>query len=281
MFERASIIVSTYNRPDALRRVVLELDRQSDRGFDVVVADDGSTEETRRTIDEVRRQVGYPLEHAWQEDRGFRAARARNLAVASSEGDYLIFLDGDCVPLHDFVAAHRWLAERGWWVRGNRVYLGERFTARVLEDDIDLAEWPLWRWWLAWVRRGAARATPFLRLRTELFRKRQPRRWQGGKTCNLGVWRDDFFRVDGLDESFVGWGREDSDLVARLINAGVYRKEGRYTSPVVHLWHPHAELSGYSANDARLQQVIEEGIVRPRIGISCHFDGTEETASAG
>lgn len=271
MFDYASIIVATYNRPDALRLVLAALDEQTIGDFEVIVADDGSSEETRDTIDSLRDRVAYPLKHVWQEDRGFRAARARNLAALATEGDYLIFLDGDCIPPTDFVAAHRWISEKGWWVRGNRVNLSQALTARVLAENLPVNRWPFWRWLAARIGGHADRATPMLRLRTQLLRNRNPKSWRGGKTCNLGVWRDDFLRVDGLDETYEGYGREDSDLVVRLINAGVYRKEGRYVMPVIHLWHPEPDRSAWESNSASLAEVIEKGHVRARRGMSQHL----------
>ncbi len=266
-----SIIVATYNRPDALRRVLIDLDRQSSDAFEVVVADDGSTNETADTIADLRDRVGYRLKHAWQEDEGFRAARIRNLAVLEAEGDYLIFLDGDCIPLKGFVEGHLWLAEPGWWVRGTRVSLRREFTERVLREGLNVADWPLARWAVASVRGEAGGPAPLVRFRTQAFRKRRPRRWQGARTCNLAVWRDDFMRVDGFDESYTGWGREDSDLVIRLINAGVHRKEGRHAMPVVHLWHPSVSQSSLESNDALLSEVLDRGAVRARVGVSSHL----------
>jgi glycosyltransferase involved in cell wall biosynthesis len=266
-----SIIVATYNRPDALQRVLLALDRQSSDAFEVVVADDGSSRETADTIAGLRDRVGYRLKHVWQEDEGFRLARIRNLAVLESEGDYLVFLDGDCIPLRDFVEAHRWLAEPGWWVRGTRVALRREFTERVLREELNVAGWPFARWVVASVRGDAGGPVPLARFRTQAFRKRRPRRWQGARGCNIAVWRDDYMHVDGSDESFTGWGREDSDLVVRLINAGVLRKEGRHAVPVVHLWHPSYSHSSFESNDALLNETIDQGVVRARLGISSHL----------
>ncbi len=267
-----SIIVATYNRPDALRRVLLELDRQSVDAFEVVVADDGSSGETADTIAGLRDRVGYRLKHAWQEDEGFRLARIRNLAVLESEGDYLIFLDGDCIPLKGFAEDHRWLAEPGWWVRGTRVDLRKEFTERLLREELTVTEWPFVRWALAYIRGESARTAPFIRLGTQRFRKRSPRKVMAARGCNLGIWRDDYMRVDGFDEAYVGWGREDSDILVRLVNSGVCRKEGRYLVPVVHLWHPLASQSSQGTNDGLLNEAIRSGSTRARLGISSHDD---------
>jgi glycosyltransferase involved in cell wall biosynthesis len=244
-----SIIVATYNRPDALRRVLLELDRQSVDAFEVVVADDGSSGETADTIAGLRDRVGYRLKHAWQEDEGFRLARIRNLAVLESEGDYLIFLDGDCIPLKGFAEDHRWLAEPGWWVRGTRVDLRKEFTERLLREELTVTEWPFVRWALAYIRGESARTAPFIRLGTQRFRKRSPRKVMAARGCNLGIWRDDYMRVDGFG-----------------------RKEGRYLVPVVHLWHPLASQSSQGTNDGLLNEAIRSGSTRARLGISSHDD---------
>ncbi len=266
-----SIIVTTYNWPDALRRVLLELDRQGSDAFEVVVADDGSARQTADMIAGLRDRVGYRLKHVWHEDKGFRVARVRNLAVLESEGDYLIFLDGDCIPLKHFVEGHRWLAEPGWWVRGTRANLGKEFTERVLREDLDVTEWRLVRWALAHIRGESARTMPFLRVKTQRFRKRSPRKWDAARSCNLGIWREDYMRVDGFDEAYVGWGREDTDILVRLVNSGVYRKEGRLLIPVVHLWHPFESKSAKEKNDRLLNEAIETGSTRARRGISSHL----------
>jgi glycosyltransferase involved in cell wall biosynthesis len=265
-FDNASVIIPTYNRPRALRRILLALDEQTIDCFEVVVADDGSSDETRETIDHLRERVSFELKHAWQEDRGYRPRRIRNLGVFHSTGDYLIFLDGDCLPFPDYIEMHRYLAEPGWFVRGTRNYLWREFSERVLAEDLPVTRWGFPRWLLARLMGEADRATAVLRVKTQALRKRYPRRTQGCMTCNLGVWRADFFEVDGLDQAYTGWGLEDIDLVVRLINAGIFRKEGRLAVPVLHLWHPNSPES--EENVKLLQETIESGAIRARKGIS-------------
>ncbi len=270
-FKQASVIIVTYNRPDALARVLLGLDEQTADAFEVVVADDGSTKGTRQVVDELRDQLSYPLKYVWQEDRGFRGARARNVAVLESVGDYLIFLDGDCIPMPDFVDGHRWLSEREWFVTGKRIKLGQRFTARVLSESLPVTRWPFWKWVIAKLRGDVYRSIPIPRFRTPAFRKRVPQRLNGCKTCNLAMWRSDFLRVDGFDENYIGWGFEDIDLVARLFGAGVYRKEGNFAIPVLHLWHPEESRSLLRQNKERWARRRAAGAVRAEVGISTHL----------
>lgn len=254
---RASLIVTTYNRPDALAAVLRALRLQRARNFEVVVADDGSRPDTAELLTQLIPTVDYPLRHVWQEDQGFRAGRARNLAVAASTGDYLVFLDGDCIPFPDFVGRHLGLAERGWFVSGNRVMFDQGFTARVLKDEMEVERWEMPAWIRARLAGSVPRLLPLLRFPHHGFKRWTRREWYGAKSCNLAVWREDFMAVNGFDEAYSGWGHEDADLVARLIGSGVYRKSGRFAVPVMHLWHPHSDRAMEPENMARLQETLQ------------------------
>ena len=140
MPELISVIVTTYNREDALEAVLSALSGQTDREFEVVVADDGSRPTTAALIERWKGRLGIPLSHVWQADRGFRAAEIRNRALLAARGDYCVFLDGDCIARADFVATHRRLAERGWFVTGNRVLLSRELTAAVLREGVRAAD---------------------------------------------------------------------------------------------------------------------------------------------
>jgi len=152
-----SVIVTTYNREDALEAVLSALSRQSDRGFEVVVADDGSRATTAAVVERWRPRLGVPLDHVWQMNCGFRAAEIRNRAILVCHGDYCIFLDGDCIAPADFVATHRRLAERGWFVTGNRVLLSSTLTAAVLSDDLRPETWSAPGWIRQRLRGGVNR----------------------------------------------------------------------------------------------------------------------------
>jgi glycosyltransferase involved in cell wall biosynthesis len=251
-----SVVVTTYNRPDALRAVLDGRAAQDDRGFEVIVADDGSREDTRALIEQHGVGFPVPLMHAWQEDKGFRAGAARNRAFEQARGDYVVFLDGDCIPRSDFVARHRGLAERGWMVAGNRALLSEAFTRRVLGEQLPVHTWPLARW-RELARDGAINRTlPLRQVPLGSLRKIGATRWQRVRTCNLGVWTSDFHAVNGFDEAYEGWGFEDSDLAVRLLNAGVRRKEGGFATAVLHLWHAENDRRNESRNLERLQARI-------------------------
>ncbi len=253
---RIAVIVTTYNRPDALAVVLEAYLVQTDPNFEVLVADDGSTPDTARVVQQFQVRAAFPIRHIWQEDDGFRAAAIRNRAIAATSADYIIFTDGDCIPLPDFVGRHRRLSEAGCFLSGNRLLLSQELTRQVLDAKIALHLWRTSDWLRARGRGQINRLTPLLRLPDVCMRKRTPRRWQGAKTCNLSAYREDLLRVNGLDESYTGWGLEDSDLVVRLIRAGVMNKSARFAAPVLHLWHKENDRSHLEENQRRLLQVL-------------------------
>jgi glycosyltransferase involved in cell wall biosynthesis len=262
-----SIIVSTYNWPQALAVVLDSLALQTSQCFEVIIADDGSRAETADLIAGIGADYPVRLHHVWQEDKGFRAAAARNRAVAESRGDYLLFLDGDCAVFPDFVETHINLAEAGWFVAGNRILLSKALTAAIIAGQEDVYAWSLARFLKARLGGEINRLLPLLRLPDGFFRKLRGSRWQGAMTCNLVVWRDDFYRVNGFDESFVGWGHEDAEFVNRLINSGIFRKEGRFAAPVLHMWHRAQDRINEKENLQKLFSHIEQHLIRAEKGI--------------
>jgi glycosyltransferase involved in cell wall biosynthesis len=244
------------------------LARQTDRDFEIVVADDGSGPATRELIDRRSAQIGIPLKHAWQEDRGFRAGEARNRAIVTSSGAYCIFLDGDCVPRPDFIAVHRRLAEPGWFVTGNRVLLSRELTEEILAQGCEIELWGLSEWITLRRQRKVNRLAPLVPLPIGPLRKFRPRAWRGARSCNLAVWRGDLDRVDGFDASYGGWGLEDSDLLIRLLHAGVRRKDGNFATGVLHLWHPENDRSYLPENQRRLSAVERADRIRAVTGLS-------------
>jgi glycosyltransferase involved in cell wall biosynthesis len=268
MSDLISLIVTTYNRADALQAVLTALARQTDHGFEVVIADDGSGPSTGALVDHWRSRLGVPLSHVWQVDWGFRAAETRNRAILASQGQYCIFLDGDCIVRADFIAKHRQLAEPGWFVTGNRVLLSAAVTETVLRDHLQPELWTAAEWIRQRLHGGVNRLAAVLNLPLGPLRKLAARQWRGARSCNLAVWRADLDRVDGFDASFAGWGREDSDLLMRLLHSGVCRKDGRFATGVIHLWHPEADRTQLSANDLLLEAALRSKRTRAQRGLS-------------
>ena len=268
MSELISVIVTTYNREDALNAVLRSLARQSEHDFEVIVADDGSTAATAATIDTWKGKVGRRLDHVWHEDRDFRAAEIRNRAILASRGAYCIFLDGDCIVRLDFVAGHRRLAEAGCFVTGNRILLSRDLTADVLRRKLTPETWTFARWLAERRRGGVNRLSALLRLPLGPLRRLRQREWRGARSCNLAIWRADLDRVDGFDADYSGWGKEDSDIIVRLLHAGVRRKDGVFATGVLHLWHPEAERGRLAENERKLSDSLVGDRIRARRGLS-------------
>lgn len=262
-----AVIVTTYNRPDALAAVLEGYREQDAHAFELLVADDGSTADTRDAVEAYARSAPHPVRHVWQPDEGFRAGAARNRALAQTHARYVIFTDGDCVPPPFFVRRHVELAEPGYFLAGNRMLLTQAFTREILARRVPIHRWRARDWLGAWVKRDVNRALPLARLPDSGLRKRDERRWTGVKTCNFSAWRDDLVRVNGFDERYAGWGLEDSDLVIRLLHAGVKHKSARFAAPVFHLWHPENDRTELAENQRRLDEILASDRVAAAMGL--------------
>jgi len=278
--ELISVIVTTYNREDALEAVLRSLAAQSDRNFEVIVADDGSKPATADVVASWQAKIGHRLEHVWHEDRGFRAAEIRNRAILASRGDYVVFLDGDCIARPDFIAIHRRLAERGWFVTGNRILLSPELTAKVLREKLAPESWGLFEWLAQRLRGGVNRLSALLHLPLGPLRRLRKGAWRGARSCNLAVWRSDLDRVDGFDADYRGWGKEDSDIIVRLQRAGVKRKDGVFATGVLHLWHADADRSALPANEKKLSDIIASDEIRAQRGLSAMQPAAPAAAGA-
>lgn len=263
-----SVVITTYNRSDALLAVLHGLSLQSDRHFEVIVADDGSMEKHRRLIVDSDVAKALRVVHVWHPDIGFTAARIRNRGVAAANSAYVVFLDGDCVPDVDFIAQHKALAQAGFFVNGSRVLLSPELTQRVLDatEQICGRSKPFW---LKQCALGhASKLTHLLRLSDGARRVRREFSWKGIRSCNMGVWKADFERVDGFDESFIGWGHEDADFVLRLHHCGVMRKNGFCATEVFHLWHKEASRNNELQNAEVVRERVKTGVIRASLGYS-------------
>lgn len=262
-----SVIVTTYNWPNALMTCLTSLLAQHDQNFEIIIADDGSTDETRTLIKTLSLTSRIAISHIFHADRGFRAGTIRNKAVAASHGEYLLFIDGDCVVFPNFIQRHRQLSEIGYFIPGNRLLLNQRYTQQILEQQIPLHTFSYLNFLGLWVQRKINRLFPLLYIPVHGWRYHRAHMWQKAMTCNLAVWKNDFIAVNGFDELFEGWGYEDSDLVIRLIHQGIKRKEGRFAVPVLHLWHPQNDRSKHDQNYMRLlERLNDPTLIRAKQG---------------
>jgi glycosyltransferase involved in cell wall biosynthesis len=267
---RASVIFSTYNSPRALELVLWGFASQSARGFQVVVADDGSGDETREVIGRVRAEAGLDLLHVWHEDDGFRKTEILNRAILASRGDYLVFTDGDCIPRSDFVATHLRLARPGRFLSGGYLKLPEEVSAAITPDDVRTGRFADVRWLRAkgWrPGRHAARLTRSAPLAGVLDALTPTRAtWNGH---NASGWRADLFRVNGYDMD-MAYGGLDRAVGECLENAGVRGAQVRFRAPVLHLHHarPYVDRDRWRRNRELRETIRREGWTRARRGLA-------------
>ena len=256
---KLSLIISTYEQPEVLAKVLRGVSRQTRPPDEVFIADDGSSAPTRELIEQWRDRSPFKLQHVWHPHEGFRKVILLNRAVAAAKGDYFIFLDGDCVPHHQFIADHERLAETGFWVQGRRCYIKEPF---VPEFEIGTAK--ISRWLLAGRMSGIAKA---VRLPRPIILRNKEQRGIIG--CNMAFWRSDVLAVNGFDESFLGRGiGPDSDLGTRVYNLGHPRKFVYGHAIVYHLDHPVMPRDNLAAKRVWLEETIRTGRTRCERGLN-------------
>ena len=259
-----SLVVTTYEWPEALRVVLESVRRQRVPPGEVLVADDGSGEPTRALLAGLQPGFPVPLVHVWQPHEGFRAGQVRNKAIARATGEYVVQIDGDMVLHPDFVADHLDAAAPGCFVGGSRVILGEEATRRALAGAVPDALGADVR-----NRLNGLRWPALGRLASALVR---PTGLAAVRGCNLAYWRADFLAVNGYDEAYVGWGREDTDLVVRFQRLGLRRRFFKLRGVGFHLHHADNSRARLAANDGLLQQAVERTGARCAVGVSRHLE---------
>jgi len=255
-----SLIISTYNRPEALAKVLAGVSRQTRPPNEILIADDGSAEPTRSLIDNWKNRSAVPVSHIWHPHKGFRKTIILNQAIRAVQGDYIIFLDGDCVPHARFIADHEALAEKGFWVQGRRSFVKSKYV-----DNFDPATTSIWQWSLFGRMSGAFKA---IRLPSPIIRRGTEQRGLIG--CNMAIWRDDLVAINGFDEAYIGWGGEDSDIGSRLYHLGRPRKFVYGHAIVYHLNHPPLSRDSFRDNSSRLKETLRLKRVRCEQGLAQH-----------
>ncbi|MFQ3575188.1 MAG: glycosyltransferase [Cytophagales bacterium] len=244
-----SLAITTFNRHDALNAVLKSVEKQTIKPVEVIIADDGSGDETLRLIEEWRLKASINIVHVWHDDLGFRAAKIRNEAIKVAQSPYLVFIDGDMVLHKKFIEDHIRFARRGVWVQGSRVLVNAKKTAQIIQN---------YETGLNWFQKGIKNRLNAMRmpLFSQLFFLKSRKDLESTKTCNLAFWKDDAYLVNGFDEDFIGWGREDSEFVARLMHSGIKRKDLKFSALAFHLEHPYNSRASLPENDERLNQTV-------------------------
>jgi glycosyltransferase involved in cell wall biosynthesis len=259
-----SVLLATYNWPEALQKCLESLANQSDTDFEIIIADDGSGPLTQSLIERIKPNHPIPILHLWQEDHGFRKTAILNQAIEAAQGNYLLFLDGDCIVQPDFVARHRQLAQKGHLVTGSRVLLSEQLTKVILA-------WPKWSFTqfkndLIQYRLsgGINKYWPIVvKLNDGAWRLYRKFVWRRIKGCNMACWTADAKAIGGFDESMTGWGHEDADFIFRLQHSGIVRKSGSWSTEVFHLFHRIHDQSNAAENARRVREKIVSKVNSP------------------
>ncbi len=261
---RIALVITSYERPDALTAVLASAARQRVAPAEIVIADDGSGPASQALIAGFAERSAIPVRAVWQPHQGFRLTRLRNLAIAATTMDYLVFVDGDMVLHPEFIADHLRIARAGLFTQGVRVHADEVRTAGMITDPAT----PIHPWsaGVGGLRRAYLLHSPIL---SEVVR-----RVANGviaiKGCNQAFWRGDLVRANGFNEAIEGWGPEDKELVARLAHAGIRRQTLLFGGIAVHLHHPPASRSALPANRAVLEDTLRERRVRCDRGLDSH-----------
>lgn len=237
MSTSVSVIISTYNQPEWLQKSLWGFEQQTETNFEIVIADDGSSEATAIRIKEFQKRASVKITHVWQEDDGFQKTKILNKAIVASKGDYLIFTDGDCIPRNDFIAKHLTLRKPDCFLSGGYFKLPLTVSEAISEKDIS-EQHCFNAPWL--VQKGVKKTFKLNKLTAHGFKEKllntlTPTKatWDGN---NASGWRKDIIAVNGFDER-MRYGGEDRELGERMMNNGVRAIQIRYSAVTVHLDH--------------------------------------------
>ena len=254
-----SLIISTYNWPEALNLVLSSVDAQSISPNEIIVADDGSSESTARIIEELSNKTSIPIIHSWQEDVGCRIPHSRNRAIAKSNFEYIIMIDGDTVLHESFIKDHKRFAKEGVYIQGSRVLLQPEFTSSLFKEN--LFKKPSFFLKDSKNKINMLRL-PFLTKLMSFFKNQNINRIRG---CNFSLFKEDIIKVNGFNEEMTTWGREDSEFVQRLINIGVRKQHLKFSGIQYHLYHK--ERIHNKINNKILQATIKNNATWCSLGI--------------
>ena len=263
-----SLIIAVYNKPEILRLVLAACDRQSMREFEVVVADDGSGPAIAEAVREAQHLYSFPIIHLWHEDAGWRKNMMLNKAIRAAQTEYLVFIDGDCLPSRHFLLDHWQEREPGKVLLGRRVETSARWSEQLSLDAITSGAFDRYRWseWMDGFRGNALRLEDGLRIKSRLVRTILLRTVRGMLGSNFSAWKRDLVAINGFDELYNGPGcGEDSDIEFRLSLIGVTGKSLRNLAVQYHVHHPVTKVS--DACWDRFQEVQQKKEPRCRFGL--------------
>ena len=260
IYPSCTLVTPTYNWPEALNLLLLSILEQTVLPNEVIIADDGSTEDTKKIISEFQKTFPVPLIHIWHEDLRNRKPAIMNKAIAAAKYDYIIEIDGDIIMNKFFIEDHLNFAKKGHYLFGSRVnikknFLTELFSKKTIQFNL-LSK--------GIKKRGRTIRIPFLMR----FSKSVTERSSKLRGCNMSFWRNDFIKINGFNENLVGWGIDDSEMIQRMHNVGILGKRLKHCGIAYHIYHKEQSRSQLDINDEILKQTTEKKLTFIEKGIN-------------
>jgi len=254
-----TLVASTYNWPEALELLLLSVLNQSVLPNEVIIADDGSGEDTKNLIENFKKTFPVPLVHIWQEDLKNRKSRIMNKAIAAAKYDYIVEIDGDIILNKHFIEDHLAYAQKGHYLFGSRVNIQEKLLPELFsKKNIDFN----------FFSKGIKKRSRTIRIPFLMnFAKSVDKCSKKLRGCNMSFWKEDFIKINGYNESIVGWGMEDSEMIQRLHNIGIKGKRLKYTGIVYHIYHKEQSRSNVPVNSEIENQTIKNKLTSVEKGV--------------
>lgn len=256
---KVSLIISTYNWKEALNLCLKSIVNQTVLPNEIIVADDGSTDDTKAIIDLFRTKFPIDIIHVWQEDNGFQLAKIRNKAILKAKFDYIIQIDGDLILDKNFISDHLQFAKKNHFIRGSRVRLGEELSKKLLvKKSIKFSFFD---------KNIKSRFNGFRSYYVAKFLSKpsfNPHKMLG---CNMAFWRHDALMVNGYENALVGWGHEDEEFAARLVNSNIAKIKLKHYAFVNHIYHIERERSNEERHNALIENAISNRKIIAQNGI--------------
>ena len=254
-----TLLISTYNWPEALSLVLKSIENQTVLPNEVIIADDGSAKKTKNLINEFQKKFPVPLIHEWHEDLGFRKTIILNRSIKKATGEYIIQIDGDIILHPKFIADHIRFAKRGFFVKGSRGRLMVKRTEKLFNNNV-----------ITFNSFETGIKSTLNTIRFPLFTpllfgdKINTRNIKG---CNFAFWKNDAIAVNGYNNEISGWGHEDIEFPARMVNYGIKKRQLKFAAVCYHIYYPILPRDNEKDNYSTYENVINNKISRCKDGI--------------
>lgn len=255
---KIALLIATYNWEEALYMVLQMVEKQTVLPNEILIADDGSTQQTAEVINYWKKRMLIPIKHHWHNDKGFRKTIIMNKAIASSNADYIIQIDGDILIEKNFIKDHIKASRKGFFIKGSRALISEERTKNILKTKVFTTSNEV-----KYVKNKInATRIPLI---APIFRKDKFKS-DNVKGCNFAFWRKDFIAVNGYNNNMDGWGHEDIELAARLTNLGIKQRQLKMVAICFHLHHTFNDRGRESANYKTYLQVVDKKTIQCKNG---------------